>query len=232
MRNKTQHSAEDVFLHVQRLVEKGKLTPGHKLPSERSLAEVLGVRRSSVRDVMRTLRTFGLVRSRQGSGTYLCDDLRAYASLSQMRLQMKTFKLFGLMESRRIIEGEIAALAALRADPEQLEHVTQTLEDMRTATDLAEQLRHDFAFHAAVAEASHNTFLLEMLNITRDLLLESNFRLLRSPEQAAIAYAAHAHVLEAIRQRDPDLARKKMVEHLEQVECVFRELQALEILES
>ena len=75
------HSEEAVFLHLQHLVASAELAPGHKLPSERKLAETLGERRSAVRDVMHTMRTFGLVNSRRGSGTYLCDDLRGYASL-------------------------------------------------------------------------------------------------------------------------------------------------------
>lgn len=218
------HSEDVVFLHLQQLVAAADITPGHKLPSERKLADTLGVRRSAVRDVMHTMRTFGLVQSRRGSGTYLCDDLRSYASLHQVRQRAKTYGQFRLMESRRIIEGEITALAASRAEDTHIDQLAAALARMASAHNWTEFLRHDFAFHAGIAEASGNIFLLEMLNITRDMLLDSNERLLRSPGQSAIAYTAHERILAAVRARDPERARKEMVRHLEQIERVFQHL--------
>jgi DNA-binding FadR family transcriptional regulator len=112
---------EEIVVKVKHMIEKGRLHSGDQLPSERELAEVFNVSRSSVREALRSLETQGYLESRQGDGTYIARqpveslvNPLATVIFSEKDGQMELF------EMRRLIEPQLAYLAAERATPEEI----------------------------------------------------------------------------------------------------------------
>ena len=144
-------------------------------------------------------------------------------------LQMEIEDIMHLLEVRKILEVETAALAALRATPEDLDDLHKALVGM------TDELRKgeigdaaDASFHFTIARAANNPVLIKVMNTITDLM-NTSFRSSRQKlflieNMPAVLYNAHLEILEAILARNPNLARLKMREHLTMVEDAMREL--------
>ena len=110
-----------MLAHVRGLIDRGALRPGDRLPAERDLAVQIGVSRPTVRAGLHALAAMGVVRSRQGSGTYIPNGPPALASEPLSFLAaLHGFTREDMYETRRVLEVGAAGLAAERATPEQL----------------------------------------------------------------------------------------------------------------
>ena len=119
---------QDVVRQIRNLIDEGTLKPGDRLPSERELAEQLQVSRSSLREAMRTLELQGLVVSRPGAGTFVSNDTNgSVADALTAYLADGKDALKDVFEMRHILEPQMAALAAGRATPEDLQRLEQML---------------------------------------------------------------------------------------------------------
>ncbi len=211
---------EQIVEQIESQVLTGKLHYGDRLPTERELAEQFGVSRTVVREAVKTLREKGLVQSHQGRGTFITDGTaRSVRHSLGFMMQIGAAEGAGnLTEAREILEPEIAARAATRADAASVAAMRQAVATMDAALDDADAfIEADLAFHLALAKATQNAFIPTLLNPIVDLLREDRKRIFNTPGAPRRGQLYHKRILDAVVRRDPEAARKAMRAHLRQV---------------
>lgn len=210
---------EDIVAQIKGLIADGRLKSGDQLPSERELSEMFQVSRASVREAIRTLESMGLVEIRSGEGTYVASSVETLLSpLASAILQQKDV-LLEVFEARKIVEPEIAALAAERADPEEIEQLEAILKEQARQIGEGETgVEADTAFHSTIAQTAKNKILLRLNDAIMDSLRETRERSLQTDGRPTRSMAGHREILEAIRVKDPVKAREAMLAHLEAIE--------------
>ncbi len=202
---------------LDRLTEhivKGDFDVTGLLPSEGELAVSFGVSRTVVREAMRSLRAQGLVEASQGRPARVKPpDAKATVASLKLLLRRNKATLLHLVEVRQPVEGEIAALAAERANDEHLRQLERAVYDLAAASELAARIEADVRFHRVLGEATGNPVFV--------LLLETLAEFMRESRQSTLVYsgveralAGHRAVLAAVRSRDAVQARAAMQEHL------------------
>jgi GntR family transcriptional repressor for pyruvate dehydrogenase complex len=200
------------------MIKNKHILSGEKLPAERELADMFGVGRSSVREALRVLQAIGVLERRQGTGTYITDG--AVQSLRRAENWNRKYSFLELAEARRMIEAQTVELSAKNADKKDIQIIKAAFEKHAKMLRLAlsaEASILDYDFHRAVAQSTHNCFLLEMFDILRENLVSSNYVFL-TKDKLINAIAYHKQILDAIKNHDPQTAKKAMIEHLLQVE--------------
>jgi DNA-binding FadR family transcriptional regulator len=209
-------------LMVQQLlgfVAAGRLRAGDRLPSERDLAERFEVSRPTVREALRALSVLGVIEIRHGGGAVvssldaaeLLGPLNFFLSLSDISVEQ-------LYDARRLIEGEICALAATRVRPEELDRLSQLIDAQeQVVSDAGRYLEIDSEFHKLLGEISGNPFLARASQSLNVLGIE--FRKVAANTTAAPSRSIidHRTILSTLATRNPEAARAAMVAHMNQV---------------
>lgn len=206
---------------VQKLILNDLLRPGDRLPAERDLAIKFQVSRTVVREAIRSLAAQGLVDVQQGRGTVVC--VPSVASLTPpMTLLLKGNKDLDhakVIEVRRVLEIEIAGIAAERRTSKDLEAMEQILENRHeTRANREAFVEWDMAFHAALAKATGNelfSLLLDSVAAVMRKVREVGFDVPGTPERA---YRYHRLILDEVAAGDPAKAREAMIKHLAESE--------------
>ncbi len=210
---------EQIAQHVEELVSAGKLQRGDKLPPERELAERLGVARGVVREAVTLLAARGLVTVKPGRGTFIAeissdsivDHLDRYFRLGDQSHN-------DLNELRRILEVEIAFLAAQRANTENLAEMKQAIQAMDDNIAVPESyIDADMAFHLAIAQAAQNAMFPLLTEVLADLLRESRLMIFEVPGAPERGQSWHRKIYEAVEKQDAVAAREAMRQHMQQV---------------
>lgn len=195
----------------------GRYAPGDQLPSERELTEIFKASRIAVREALSALVAKGIVNVAHGRGTTVNPMEQWNALDPEVLMLMKGEEAFGqLYLMRRIIEPELAALAAEKITPDALETL-RTLSDLPLDDDSEQHVERDSNFHLEIARATQNSVLLVVLLSVDDILRESRRRTFSVRGELEKAREWHSNIFRAIEKRDPDAARKAMAEHMEQV---------------
>lgn len=205
---------------LQQLIDKiisGEMAEGSTLPNEAELTDRFGVSRTTLREAMQHLSALGMIRSRTRAGTTILprenwnylDPLVLDATL-----KFGTNDRFytSLIDARLLLEPAAAAQAASNATARQLFQISKSFEDMveANARDTEAWSRADLEFHTAIINASGNWVYRQFATAIRAALLAS-FRLTnRASQSHEQAILKHQEVLEAIRMRQPDVARHAM----------------------
>jgi DNA-binding FadR family transcriptional regulator len=191
---------------------RGELKPGSQLPGHRELAAMHSVSVGSVREAISMLISAELIETRPGRGTYVAQQTSSEPVRVRVGPPLQRREVEELTEARLIVEVELAALAAERATPEQVEALSRAVERMdAAAADPYDYPEADVDFHLAVAEAAGNRYLLQSMLDIRSLLRQD----MELGAEAAIrrfgdlrpSVGSHRRLLEAIEARDPDAAR-------------------------
>lgn len=219
-----------VAFHLVRQIVSGDAAPGDFLPSEQRLAETLGVSRTVIREALMVVSTKGLVEIEHGRGARVrpATEWNIFDSAVIQALEETGHVvpiLEDLLEVRRFIEVEAAALAAERADdsdPEALEQLVQKMEQALKAP--ADYFHFDVAFHEQIFRAASNQVLLRLMEPVKSLLRAARMHVVAvtSPKGLRESLEGHRKILDAIRARDPDAARRAMTDHLRLTEAEFR----------
>jgi len=210
---------EQIAEHIEQLISSGQLQQGDRLPPERELAEKLGVARGVVREAVKLLGARGLVTVQPGRGTFIAE--MSSDSVSDhlgrfFRLGNKSHS--DLNELRRILEVEVACLAAQRAKPEHLAEMKRAIQEMDSNIKSAERyVAADMDFHLALAKATRNEMFPLLIEVLADLLRESRhmiFQVAGAPERGQLW---HQRIYEAVMGHDTVAAREAMHQHMQQV---------------
>ena len=196
-------------------IRAGEWRPGDRLPSITQLAAEYGVGTGSVREALRSLQSIGLVKIEHGRGVFVLEIPMA-AELALHFEGAGTGLLLALAEARRIIEPELAALAAARGTDQELieiDDMARTMEDQ--ATRGIDFVDPDLSFHRRIAQAARNPVLSQMMESINDLFLASRKVTARDPGMTARAVRYHNLIAEALRSRNANQARLLMHAHTE-----------------
>ena len=210
---------EEVAKQIERLITT-KLHPGDKLPSERELAEMLQVSRSSIRDAIRSLELVGLVEPRQGAGTVV-REISADSVVNPLAniLVRKQQLVTELLDFRKMLEPPLAARAATHASAEEIaemEEILRRQQERLAGGDAA--IEEDSEFHYNIALASGNSVVLKVLYVLMDLLRETRERSMQVEGRPQRSLAGHRRILAAIKRHDAEAAKAAMRRHIEDVE--------------
>ena len=201
-------------------IREGKLAPGHRLPTESALVQRFGVSRTVVREALSRLKTLGLVESRQGSGAFVKNS--ALPSATEHLALAPDGSLDAVMqmvEVRRALEAESAALAAARRSPQELEQIKAAIDALeRAVAEGGDGVAEDVAFHAAIARAARNPYLLATLTYLSRFLIDAT-RVTRANEATRADFAQqvrdeHAAIVRAIEAQDGVAARLAGATHM------------------
>ncbi|MER8776275.1 FadR/GntR family transcriptional regulator [Mesorhizobium sp. M0199] len=206
---------------LRQLIDAGEFSVGDRLPTERDLADQLGISRPTVREALIALEVEGRIRIRVGSGIYVTDPPSTAASEPEIEEGP-----FELLRAREFVEGAIAAEAALHvrpADIERLDDVLRRMEAMRHPNKMTITL--DREFHTAVAGILENAVLVRFIGELFDQRMNPYFERLsiyfETNDSWQIAAKEHRAVRDAIAARDPERAKAAMQQHLRQSQIRF-----------
>jgi len=211
---------EEIVRQVKAMIADGKLKGGDRLPPERDLAEKFVVSRTSVREALRALESLGLVEIRPGEGTFV-RQVSIDALIEPLALLMVSQReaIGELFEARRLLEPSLAALAAMRATPDEIQEMERILDEQgKEVASGRTGLAQDAQFHAAIGTAAHNRAITRIAHGIMDLLTQSREDSLNTPGRPTRSHEDHRRILAAIGRRDADGARAAMLEHIGAVE--------------
>lgn len=193
-------------------MQNGEIAVGQELPSERELAEALGVGRGSLRECLAILEFMGALESRGNRKVLLrdADYIQKVTSWIEQASDMNSQQTFN--EFRRVIETGIVELACERATEEDLIAIEKTLINMEKTPD---DYMNDVAFHDAVAVASHNAMLAATIHLVSNLIADVRIRFWDLPYYQEKTLLSHRNIYEAIKARDVKRAQLEMILHLE-----------------
>ncbi len=200
------------------LIAAGEFKPGQRLPSERDLAQQLGVSRPSVREALIALEIEGKVEVRVGAGVFVIGPHSAPDS----SLDEEGEGPFELLDARSAVEGETAALAARQATPAEVAEIKAAVEELAHLSNADPQNDAvDRRFHLAIARATHNGALVWVVQMLWDQgrgtmwrRMEKHFQ---TPALRAATIRDHRAIFKAIEARDGRRARSAMHHHLARV---------------
>ncbi len=215
----------EIVSQIERAIFSAQLSPGDRLQSERELAEEFGVSRITVRDALRVLEARGLIRVKVGAsgGAFVAESNadNVAESISTMVL-LRRMTLSELAEARTVVETATAELAAQRWGPEHLRRLEETVErGKRVVREGAPHTEASMEFHVALAEAARNELLSATVRAYRDLLMQT-LHDMRDVRSARTTQKAHEEILEVVRSRDAEAARRLMLAHLQDFEKRLR----------
>jgi GntR family transcriptional regulator, transcriptional repressor for pyruvate dehydrogenase complex len=203
---------------IEAQIDGGEIITGARLPTEQQLATAHGVSRTVVREAVHQLKSQGLVRSRQGSGVYVTDP-PAHRALAFDPLLLESMDaVVQMVELRRVIEGEMAALAAQRATRAQQAALKRALLTIDAATERGELgVEEDLAFHRCIGEATGNPQFVRLLGILeaylRDAMTVTKGYESKRADFMAQVRREHRAIVTAVLSGDPKAARAAATRH-------------------
>ena len=229
--SRIEHSrtADEVVQQIEALVLEGVLRGGERLPAERDLARQFEVSRPILRDALKDLEMRGLLVSRHGGGTYVADVIgQVFAKPITELFATHRKAASDYLEYRREIEGvaaEFAARRATRDDLALLERIVERMQEAHPTGDMEAEAAIDVEFHQAVGECAHNIMLLHTLRscyrLLSDGVLHNRVLVYDLPDASAALLGQHLQIYKAIRDGDPQGARKAAMDHITYVELAM-----------
>ena len=206
---------EEIIKQIVSEIHSGSLHPGDRLPSERQLVELLNVGRSSLREAFKVLEAVGLIK-RTTEGTILCRP----GEIENPGLWLGAWfaEIHEVFETRKLMEIELASLAAQRATAEDIKKIGEIIVE---AYSMDQILAWDVSFHRAIVEAAKNTIFSQVYNLVTGLLFQTYkyYSLLEVNEQISKnILSQHKEILRVIDSHDPAAAREAMKNHLDYAE--------------
>ncbi|MEW5977487.1 MAG: FadR/GntR family transcriptional regulator [Acidobacteriota bacterium] len=221
----------DQVLHqLESLVLDGVVGPGGRLPTEKEMSLKLGVSRSVVREAIRQLIAKGLVEARVGSGIYV-RDLGSHLVTEPIKMLFRSrhFNTEAIMEVREVLEVKIAGLAAERAEAKDLEALQANVEALQNRKlTPAEYAEIDVSFHNILATACGNPLFVVLVSSISHVMINVRLRAFSLDDAKTVDRAVfyHSHILERIKARDVEGARRAMEEHLVEARDTMRRADA------
>ncbi|NDR57338.1 FCD domain-containing protein [Aliiruegeria sabulilitoris] len=225
-----------VVEQIEKLILRGILEPGERLPAERDLAERLAVSRPSLREALAELEERGLIHRKAGAGIFVAEIIGAAFSDPLIDLFSRHDEaVFDYLSFRRDMEGlaaERAARVGSDTDIAVIKEIFAQMERAHSNRSGAEEARLDADFHLAIVEAGHNIVMLHMMRAMYRLLREGVFynrqALFRQRVTRSALLDQHRAIRDAIAVRDPEGARSAVEAHLDYVETAMLDLRRAE----
>lgn len=213
---------------LRKRIVSGALAISDQLPSENAMAGEFGVSRAVVREAVSRLKSEGLLYARQGKGIFVAPT----ALIRPLRIAPEAARslqsVLGIVELRRALEAEAAALAAERRTPAELAALRSALKDLETAVRAGGNgVEEDVAFHRLIAKVSGNAYFLDVLEYIGQFLRGATM-VMRANEATRVDFARqvkaeHGAVVDAIAAKDAPAARIAAARHMENAAARIRQ---------
>ena len=208
---------DSVSKQIQQLIAKRKLKAGDKLPSQRDLAEQLGVGRPAIREALKRLEAMGIVKVQHGkSSTIEKVDLSTIMGNVSNLLELAPIDVLQLLEAKEIVEFKCSELASQRATEKDLTEMKGYLEEMeKNKKNPKVHAEADYLFHFTIVKAADNPFIIEIMKVLGKMIE-------KAIEETAIeddligrerAMRYHRSLYRAIRQKDGKKAAEVLHKH-------------------
>jgi len=209
--------ADKVISKIKELINSGILKPGDKLPAERKMAMDFGFGRTQVREALHKLEFYGIIKTLPQSGSVINGlDINTLDGLISDVLNLQSYDFFSLVETRVVLESNAIRLCAERCTEKDIKDLEKAHNNYVSFFDSPERVSYDFAFHRAIAEASHNPVFKAMLMIVIPDILDIYQRdRICAPNRKVIA--EHEQMLIAIKNKEGEKASNLMIQHLKGV---------------
>ena len=209
--NTPRRLSDNVFQYLSEGIGSGRWKTGDKLPSEAELCSELQASRSTVRSAIERLNGLGLVQSFQGKGTFVSNAVpREHA---EAMLHIDGANRLDVFEFRKIIEGETAALAAMRATAADVAELEENIQAMADGESVEEVAGQDMRFHQLIARCSGNMIIQGVFEVMRPTYAEMFTVNIAHMHKTGLPH--HRDILLAIQSRDMEAARRSMQEHID-----------------
>jgi GntR family transcriptional regulator, transcriptional repressor for pyruvate dehydrogenase complex len=210
-------AAERVVRFLEAQIERGELKPGDRLPAERELAQLVGVSRPTVRAGLRSLAALGVIESRHGAGSFItAGPPRLTTGPLSFMAALHGISRDDMFGARLVMEVGAVGLAAEHAAGEDLATMSEEVTGMfASLNDPQAFLVHDVRFHRAIAVASHNPVLAALVEMVSALVYEHRRLTVERARDLKESAEMHRRIYAAIRDRDPEQARREMSDHLD-----------------
>lgn len=211
---------DKIIRQLKQLMSEGLLKPGDRLPAERILAEKFGVGRTYVRDAIRKLEFFGLLKTSPQSGTYVAQyNIQMMEGILNDIINFNKNDFFALIEARYYMEINAARLAAQRRTEEDLEALRAAVAAYDAKINARENaVQEDMFIHLKIANAAKNSVMESMLLLLLpDIIRNIIEKKICGDYRSAEAMAEHHEILKAIADQDEDAAGLAMANHLDDI---------------
>ena len=220
---KKKSTLETIVQQIKDQIKKGILKPGEKLPSERKLADLLGVSRASVREAIQALAFSGYLEVIQGKGTYFLGIATKYDEIVNFFSEFSHYSLDHIMEVRIMLEGETARLAALNASCEEIEVMEKIVHEISNPKKKNNFFVKDLEIHLVIAKATHNPLMNGLMKIVGEMIYGETEKILEaskgSRENDLITIK---DLVQAIKGRNENKAKQLMVKHIKGVKLYLK----------
>jgi GntR family transcriptional repressor for pyruvate dehydrogenase complex len=209
--------SDKIVQQIMTLISNGDLKAGQRLPSERELCKKFAAGRSSLREALRCLSIMGVLTAKVGDGTSVAmDGTKFMETVLQWRLMTEHHGIEDLMQVRIALEGLAAASAARQGNKAAIQILQDLLNKMDDSMDDPKRFAAlDLDFHLALAKASENHLILDLVSMIRGQLARAVAKLLLLPQEMPLSAKEHKAVFQAIKQGKPEDARAAMQAHLD-----------------
>ena len=220
----TQKIYKNIVEQIVELIHDGSLKKGDRLPPERSLAEMLNVSRTSVREALKVMEIMGIIEIRPGEGSVVSDfNVEPFLSMIWPVILAEKDMEKDLLEFRKILEeGSIRHLALKKADAEFFKELKDILTSMKTADNCRESVRLDILFHRKIFELTGNRLLMVAQNLVEYILEKTvsynRMAAVKDSNSSSEIYHQHKAIYEALVKGDSIEAVHRMSEHLDYVQ--------------
>jgi GntR family transcriptional repressor for pyruvate dehydrogenase complex len=213
--------SEKIANRLLSLIKEKRLRPGDRLPPERELALMMKVSRPSLREALRALQLMNIIENRQGSGNYITslepEQLVEHLDIV-FALDDSTYR--DLFQARRILETGIAEMAALNITDEEVLRMEESLSKATAVIDDADAfLEADMELHAMILQAAGNRVLPVFMQSINKIGVLSRRRTGEDIGVRRQTVRDHRSIVAALKSRNPDKAKRAMMEHLGHVEA-------------
>ncbi len=223
---KTLH--EEIVNQIMDCISDGQLNPGDRIDGEAELARQFQVSRNIVREALKSLELIDVLHTINGKGTFISDGAKSGLELMRLIKMMKSDNYaIDLMESRIMIEGDIAYLAAIRATKKDIEELSiiekETKEWIKKGSYRVE---NGLKFHMKVADCSKNQIMTRLLrSISNELTAQRGQLILahKSNEELILELKEHVSMIKFIKERKPEETKKVMQMHVSRAMRILKE---------
>lgn len=220
---------EAVLDALAAMIERAGLSIGDRLPPEISLANALGVGRSTIREALNRWEGLGIIRRRRGDGTYLAARVQPSTGLVPTLVHLEGEALLRLTQVRRALEADVVQRAAVSATAAQAREIRVLCDVLLDDVAARRPWRKaDWAFHAAIYDASGNPMFGQILSRLDHALERSSESPFGRDEFGLASFPPHGDLADAIAAHDPEAARAAIIRILDIVDAEIREVIGLD----
>ena len=217
-----------VIDYIKQQIRNRELMIGELLPPERELSEKLGVSRNSVREALKILSVIGVISSRQGAGNYVsCDFVHYLVDTFSMMFILGELDYDQINQIRIGLEMQAYALAVKYADNSEILQMQEYVEKLDRSQNEEENTLWDKKIHYAIAKASRNVLIQNILNAlseVMDVFIEDMRReILRTEERKEMLQKFHKQMVEYLIKRDAKNGQKALMQHFEMIDQIIHE---------